>query len=116
MPVPTANELIRSVIRPSRSGPEDKQRRGSLKPSHRISGVALQSKEDNRAKGHHTPPPISQGLRGNITRPTRRKTGLRGLMPPPQLSLGFTMIYPSYHQSSSLSFRLAKYHVGVIPS
>ncbi|MED6208576.1 hypothetical protein PIB30_046580 [Stylosanthes scabra] len=60
-----------------------------LSPSQHLSGVELISKEDHRAKGHHTPPPISQGLRGNITRSTRRKTGLRGLMPPSQLSLGF---------------------------
>ncbi|MED6164776.1 hypothetical protein PIB30_093417, partial [Stylosanthes scabra] len=55
-------------------------------PSQHLSGVEHISKEDHRAKGHHTPPPISQGLRGNITRSTRRKRGLRGLMPPSQLS------------------------------
>ncbi|MED6108319.1 hypothetical protein PIB30_022747 [Stylosanthes scabra] len=95
-----ANELIRSVIRPTRPGPVANQRTISLKahpggkqgwdislPQH-LSGVELISKEDNRAKRHHTPPPISQGLRGNISRSTRRKTGLRGLMPPSQLSLG----------------------------
>ncbi|MED6162436.1 hypothetical protein PIB30_070402, partial [Stylosanthes scabra] len=59
-----------------------------LSLSQHLSGVELTSKEDHRAKGHHTPHPISQGLRGNITRSTRRKTGLRGLMPPSQLSPG----------------------------
>ncbi|MED6183179.1 hypothetical protein PIB30_035599 [Stylosanthes scabra] len=116
MSVPMANELIRSVIRPTRSGPVANQWTVSLKahpggktglrplsPSQHLSGVELISKEDHRAKGHHTLPPISQGLRGNITRSTRRKTGLRGLMPPSQLSLGFTVIHQSSFQSSSSS-------------
>ncbi|MED6182697.1 hypothetical protein PIB30_031118 [Stylosanthes scabra] len=77
-----------------------------LSPSQHLSGVELTSKEDHRAKGHHTPPPISQGLRRNITRSTRRKTGLRGLVPPSQLSLGFAVIYPSSLSSSPYEISL----------
>ncbi|MED6170472.1 hypothetical protein PIB30_031352, partial [Stylosanthes scabra] len=72
----------------SESTPRRKTGRRPLSLSQHLYGVELTSKEDLRAKGHHTPPPISQGLRGNITRSTRGKTGLRGLMPPSQLSLG----------------------------
>ncbi|MED6135115.1 hypothetical protein PIB30_043170, partial [Stylosanthes scabra] len=59
-----------------------------MSPPQHLSGVELISKEDNRAKRYHTPPFISQGLRGNITRSNRRKTRLGGLIPPSQLSLG----------------------------
>ncbi|MED6163373.1 hypothetical protein PIB30_079278, partial [Stylosanthes scabra] len=72
----------------SESTPRRKTGLRPLSPSQHLSGVELIPKEDHRAKGHHTPPPISQGLKGNITRSTRRKTGLRGLMPPSQLFLG----------------------------
>ncbi|MED6162659.1 hypothetical protein PIB30_072676 [Stylosanthes scabra] len=119
MPVPTANELVRSIIRPSRSGPVANQWTVSLKAHQEenrakgphatfptLSGIELISKEDNRAKEHHTPPPISQGLRGNITRSTRRKIGLRGFMPPSQLSLGFLVIHQSSYPSSSSSYSL----------
>ncbi|MED6201340.1 hypothetical protein PIB30_094029, partial [Stylosanthes scabra] len=81
-----------------------------------LSSVELTSKEDNRAKGHHTPPPISQGLRGNITRSTRKKTRLRGLMPVSQLSLGFLVIHQSSYPSSSSSYSLYFIEIHLSPS
>ncbi|MED6123328.1 hypothetical protein PIB30_048123 [Stylosanthes scabra] len=125
MPVPTTNELIRSVIRPSRPSPianqwtvsliiprrktgrrskpstisleanltsqEDKQRRGS---SYLLT-VSLESHFNSRRKtelrGLLPPPPISLELRGKSHHTTRRKTGLRHPTFPPS-HWGFIII------------------------
>ncbi|MED6224334.1 hypothetical protein PIB30_082983 [Stylosanthes scabra] len=113
MPVPTANELIRSVIRPSRSGPvanqwtvslkahqEEKGAKASLSSSQLSLASSLYPRRTTELRGLLPPPPISQGLRGN--HPHHQEENRAKASHLPTISLGESRIDSGMERIDSL--------------